>query len=333
MKFVGEKSRFAKDIAKVLRDYVDHETVYVEPFCGGCGIASVIAKELKPKTMLLSDNNPALIDLWKRVCDEGMSFFPQNAEDVIRDYPRYKLQKDMDALTALYGHFYSANGKWFSGVPGEEEDVKKAMAKAFKDILNVRHALQNCEDVRFSTFEYWEMAIPENAVVLLDPPSNKTKKAYLAGHFDEDAFWTWARGVSRQNPVFITSVTSPDDFEEVYSWNATSGGLVMRLVKYAPADEPASDFRLRHIVRQKDIEGILKDLNGEERFDLLPKSALVDIVHHAEASIVDGRLLGMESTSEELLLKVCDCMRSQEIVAAAYFLLMAIWHENKKKRV
>lgn len=49
MKYMGSKSRIAKDIVPIIQKYIDGNdiTEYYEPFCGGCNVIDKIRCEHK----------------------------------------------------------------------------------------------------------------------------------------------------------------------------------------------------------------------------------------------------------------------------------------------
>ena len=61
MRYMGGKFRQSKAICQVLKPYINKNTVYVEPFCGGMWSAARVARELKPKEMILNDINKPLM--------------------------------------------------------------------------------------------------------------------------------------------------------------------------------------------------------------------------------------------------------------------------------
>jgi len=69
--------------------------------------------------------------------------------------------------------------------------------------------------VLLSNLSYDEVPIENDSVIYCDPPYLKVtkKKRYNNSDFNHNSFYDWAR---KQNNIFISEYTMPDDFEVVY---------------------------------------------------------------------------------------------------------------------
>lgn len=242
MRYMGGKFRQSKAICQVLKPFVNEDTVYVEPFCGGMWSAARVARELHPKKMILNDINRPLMLLWEKCLAEGCDWLPVDAEQVEREYPKYKnIQDDNDPLTAWYGIALSFGGKWFGGVARNSKDdhshgylaERKSMYKKIDSLRKVKTELH--------TGSYKDLEIPNEVVVYLDPPYEGRTKAHHFDRFDYGEFWQWVRELSKRCIVFISCFDCPTDFETVYEWGDTvvrhlngkgTDGTCERLVKY-----------------------------------------------------------------------------------------------------
>lgn len=242
MWYMGGKFRQSKAICQVLKPFIDKDTVYVEPFCGGMWSAARVARELRPKEMILNDINKPLMLLWEKCLEEGCDWLPVDAEQVEREYSKYRIaQDDNDPLTAWYGIALSFGGKWFGGVArhtkGQRETTYEAERKSMYKKIDSLWMVQT----ELHTGSYNELEIPNNAVVYLDPPYEGRTKAYHFDRFDYDEFWQWVRELSKRCIVFTSCFDCPADFETVYEWGDTvvrhlnskgTDGTDERLVKY-----------------------------------------------------------------------------------------------------
>lgn len=242
MWYMGGKFRQSKAICQVLKPFVNEDTVYVEPFCGGMWSATRVARELHPKKMILNDVNRPLMLLWEKCLAEGCDWLPVDAEQVEREYPKYKnIQDDNDPLTAWYGIALSFGGKWFGGVArhtkGQQETTYEAERRSmYRKIDSLRKVKT---EMYIGSYKY--LKIPNNAVVYLDPPYEGRTKAHHFDEFDYDEFWQWVRELSKRCIVFTSCFDCPSDFETVYTWGDTivrhlnsrgTDGTCERLVKY-----------------------------------------------------------------------------------------------------
>lgn len=246
MWYMGGKFRQSKAICQTLKPYINEDTIYVEPFCGGMWSAARVAKELKPGTVILNDINRSLMLLWKKCLENGCDWLPVDAEQVEREYQHYRVTQDEnDPLTAWYGIALSFGGKWFGGVArhtkGQQETTYEAERKSmYKKIDSLRMV-----KTELHTGSYKDLEIPNGAVVYLDPPYEGRTKAHHFDKFDYNEFWQWVRELSKRCTVFTSCFDCPADFEMVYEWGDTvvrhyaskgSDGTNERLVRWNEAN-------------------------------------------------------------------------------------------------
>lgn len=243
MRYMGGKFRQSKAICQVLKPFVNEDTVYVEPFCGGMWSAARVARELHPKRMILNDINKPLMLLWEKCLEDGCDWLPVDAEQVEREYQHYRVTQDEnDPLTAWYGIALSFGGKWFGGVArnGKIETWRDMHEPERRSTQKKIDSLRIVE-TELHTGSYKDLEIPNDAVVYLDPPYEGRTKAHHFDKFDYDEFWQWVRELSKRCIVFTSCFDCPSDFETVYTWGDTivrhlnsrgTDGTCERLVKY-----------------------------------------------------------------------------------------------------
>lgn len=61
----------------------------------------------------------------------------------------------------------------------------------------------------------------KDAVIYCDPPYLGTTK-YSTKDIDHNAFWDWCRKMSKDNYVFVSEYSAPNDFECVWSKETTT---------------------------------------------------------------------------------------------------------------
>lgn len=139
MRYMGGKFRQSKAICQVLKPFINEDTVYVEPFCGGMWSAARVAKQLKPGLMILNDVNKPLMLLWEKCLREGCEWLPTDSDTVEREYQGYKARQDEnDPLTAWYGIALSFGGKWFGGIARNSRMHENGGYISQKTVLNER---------------------------------------------------------------------------------------------------------------------------------------------------------------------------------------------------
>lgn len=80
----------------------------------------------------------------------------------------------------------------------------------------------NLKGIVFKNQNYWELEPVKNALIYLDPPYQGTHHYGYAnqGKMDYNKFWNWVRQLSKDNFVFVSEQTAPDDFEIVWEKDA-----------------------------------------------------------------------------------------------------------------
>lgn len=240
MQYMGGKFRQSKAIVEVLKPFINKDTVYVEPFCGGMWSAARVARELHPGRMILNDINKPLMLLWEKCLKDGCDWLPQYP--TLEEYNKYKQeQPEDDPLTAYYGFGFSFGGAYYTSYikPGTSHngDQVKSVKKKVDLIGQV--------NVDLHIGSYKDLIIPDNAVVYLDPPYEGRTKAHHFDKFDYDEFWEWVRQLSKRCVVFTSCFDCPTGFDTVYEWGDTvhrytdgkretgyTDGTCEKLVKY-----------------------------------------------------------------------------------------------------
>lgn len=218
MKYMGSKSRIAKDIVPIIQKYIDDDeiTEYYEPFCGGCNIIDKIKCENK----YASDLNPYLIGLFQHLKDDGelLSEVPRELYSEVRTNYKSGLYKDW--YVGNVGFLASYNGRFFDGgyAPTGYEKTKNGQRlrnyyrEASDNILAQRDYIK---DIAFSCKDYRELS-PHNSVVYCDPPYANQKQYANAMTFNYDEFWETMRKWSKDNIVIVSELHTPDDFECIW---------------------------------------------------------------------------------------------------------------------
>lgn len=203
MRYLGGKSRIAKEIALVLSTHT-HTRPFVSLFCGSCAIESKVNSEIK----ICNDYHPYLIEMWKAL-QKGWKPPSIITED---DYKYIKANKDENkALTGFVGFGCSFGGKWFGGLARNKKGdnyCARAERSVLKDLEGLRNATFTCLDYR-------DVKIPEGAVVYCDPPYDNTT-GYSTGKFNSKEFWNYVRELSKTHLVFVSEENAPNDFEAVW---------------------------------------------------------------------------------------------------------------------
>lgn len=198
MQYLGSKNKISSEILSVIKPYLQ-DKIWVEPFVGGGNMIDKLEGY-----RIGADNNRYLIELLKSVQEGWVP--PTN----ISREEYYKIKKSIDkynpALVAFVGFLCSFGGKWFGGYAFN----KKGDNYAERGSRSLVKQSKRIQDVKFLCCDYFNLNIPDNALIYCDPPYDcKTK--YKDG-FDHLKFWDWCREISKKYPVFISEYSAPQDF-------------------------------------------------------------------------------------------------------------------------
>lgn len=113
-------------------------------------------------------------------------------------------------LSGFVGFGCSFGGKWFGGYGRSKNRSHAAESKRAltRDMKYLQDATFICEDYR-------NVKLPVDCVIYADPPYNNTT-GYGNEKFDSQAFWEYARKVSKDHLMFISEQTAPPDFIAIW---------------------------------------------------------------------------------------------------------------------
>ena len=173
IKYMGSKSRIAKDIVPIIQKYIDDNniTTYIEPFAGGCNIIDKIKCENKQA----NDSNEYLIAFWQAL-QQGWNPLDIHMTKGLYDEIKSNKSGFLKQKVALAGLCATYNAKWFGGYAGIVH-TKIGTERNYYDeaVRNVLKQVHMLKDVKFTCGDYLNIK-PYNAVVYCDPPYQGTTK-------------------------------------------------------------------------------------------------------------------------------------------------------------
>lgn len=244
MQYHGGKSRIGQELANVIYE----QTIamgfcpkgYVEPFCGMLGVYRHIPELFdnfqqcnnnKKIKYLASDINTSLILMWQAL---QKNWKPSTKLINKREFFRLKQNEESSAEKGYIGHFYGYMGKYF--VTFDHRHTPKQAENQSERMVQVAQALKK---VKFSQGSYTIHSSLQNFVIYCDSPYKESSRYYQEGgksqpKFDHDQFWEWCREMSKNNLVFVSAYSAPQDFTEIFhiSSKTPSSSRVERLFIY-----------------------------------------------------------------------------------------------------
>lgn len=218
MVYMGSKAKYADQICPILQKVIDDNNIdtYIECFVGG---ANIIDK-IKCKNRFGYDRSDTLIALltqaaedWDKVLKDGNRELWDKGKGYVKDGI---MPEDMTLAEIGAMEFFASfsNGGFPRGY-AKNTDSRNYFNEAYR---NMEKQAPFLKGITFKCQNYWELEPVKNAVIYLDPPYANTKHYGYAKQekMDYNKFWQWVRELSKDNYVFVSEQTAPDDFEIIW---------------------------------------------------------------------------------------------------------------------
>lgn len=215
MVYQGGKSRISRYICPIIQRYIDnnHITTFIDAFVGG---ASII-QNIRCENRIGYDTNPYLIAVLNNL-DKVQDFtipIDKKEYDRCRTMWRNNDHTEPDWYIGLVGFIGSFGGKFYNGGWGKNEynqtprkgrhDEKK------RNLLAQAPFLQDCT---FEVKSFFELDV-KDTVIYCDPPYASTT-SYPYDDYSSDKFWAKAKELSRHNTVFVSELSAPEGWQEIW---------------------------------------------------------------------------------------------------------------------
>jgi DNA adenine methylase len=209
MKYMGSKSRHAKEILPIILADRKQGQWYVEPFVGGANVIDKVDGK-----RIGADSNEYLIALLVALQDGWLPPTEVSVEqykhirDNKGDYPK--------ELVGYVGFPCSYGARFFEGYcRGNKKDgePRDYIMEAWRNVTK-----QELTGIKFIHSSYLQLDIPADSVIYCDPPYAGTKQ--YRDKFNHDQFWQWCRDkVAEGHQVFVSEYNAPYDF--ICVWEKT----------------------------------------------------------------------------------------------------------------
>lgn len=232
MKYQGSKRLIAKNIwGAILEDLEYKEPArLIEPFIGGANFTTAVISMGYRGEIIAGDYDRDLNYMWSKVVD---GWLPTLSEEPTLE--EYNTMRDAGfSEDPLRGFSRSACG--FGGSPwGAWIDNSKYLNyKIYPKDGKVR--VQNLDFWKSSvntvtkqsgllckasvkivggSYEEYEQYITEDSIVYCDPPYSQTRG--YGNEFDSSLLWNWVERMSEKCPVYVSELSAPSQFEEIWS--------------------------------------------------------------------------------------------------------------------
>jgi DNA adenine methylase len=196
LRYLGGKTRIAKQIAEQINRVRKPGQWVWEPFCGGLSVTVALSKA---GPVWATDANPALIALYQAVRNGWQP--PTELSEA--DWRAAKSLPDSDPLKAFAGFGCSFGGKWFSGYArGENRNWADECARS---LIRDAKTLPAFGCINFLSVEPRET----QALLYCDPPYAGTEPYSALAPFDSARFLLRVAEWSRFTDVFVSEYAFP----------------------------------------------------------------------------------------------------------------------------
>lgn len=221
MKYMGSKSRIAKEILPIILKNRKDGQWFVDMFCGGCSVV-----EMVDGNRMANDKNKYLIAMWKGLQDNRERPKIIDKELYSRARTEYNNSTNIefdDFLIGWIGWMGSYNGRFFDGGYSGHDVGETHRDYISEQIRNTESQIDKLKTVRFFSKDYSGFDFKETCVIYCDIPYKNTKQYATSKNFDYDKFWAWAKDMSlKGHEVFVSEYNAPDDFECVWQKEITN---------------------------------------------------------------------------------------------------------------
>lgn len=220
MSYVGGKSRTCKEIAMIIKEYVEDKPVkgYYEPFCGGLSVACLMTNY----EVNCSDYNEDLIYFWNEVKSGNFNNMPLISKEYfteLKNTNTLSIDKSFAMFWCTYMRFYRG-----SYMPNKYESKSGTYMRYHSSAYNsIKRKEEHIKLMNFECYDYKsvdEKVKTGGFIVYCDPPYVDTAQPYKVKTFDTEEFWViMKRWADYGNYVFVSEKSCPIEHILLHSKN------------------------------------------------------------------------------------------------------------------
>ena len=216
MKFMGSKSRIAKEIIPIILNGNENKEYFYDLTVGGCNLLDKIPNSYK---RIGVDIDEYLIKALELIRDELYTLPKDYTEFNESDYKEVMNFGNVGiGFKGYVGYQLSYGGKWFGGYRRDKVGDRDYVKEAYNNSVKQSELIQ---DIEFIHSSYDKVELNKNSIIYIDPPYANTTK--YKNKFDHDKFWSWVRKMSKDGYIiFISEYNAPSDFKCIWSKEITS---------------------------------------------------------------------------------------------------------------
>lgn len=218
MRYRGSKRTVGKYIYGAILEDLNYKepAQIIEPFLGGANFTSQIIEAGYRGEIVAGDFDQDLNFMWRKV-NEG--WLPKIEEKPSKE--EYLEMKNSDFNADPIRGFSRSACAW-GGVPWNKYETSRYDA-CVRSIAKQAAILKSSNlTIIGGSYEEYEKYITEDSIIYCDPPYVDT--AGYGNHFDSEAFWVWVEKISANTRVYVSELTAPSIFKEIWSADLIHSG-------------------------------------------------------------------------------------------------------------
>lgn len=224
MRYQGSKFKMRKVLKNTIEPLIKSNTIYFEPFMGGCNSLAYINAPLK----MGYDINKYVVALWRGLKD-GTFKVPQ----ALTEEEYYDVKKDWQEHGGKYSDAYIGyismccsygSGFWNGYAKYNPKKNEDHIKEAYNGIMKQLDNFVGMDRTYFynASYEDFDGDSQDHYFIYCDPPYQGTKR--YEDDFNTDKFWEWCRKmIDYGHTVLVSEYQAPDDFIEIWSKEMQDG--------------------------------------------------------------------------------------------------------------
>lgn len=169
MRYLGGKTRIAKEMLPIILADRKEGQYFVEPFCGGCNVTDKVLGN-----RIANDYNEYLIAMFRGLVS-GEKYPEQISRELyndVRDCFRSGSDKYDFGFMGWVGFMASYRGRFFEGgYSGISAGTKgKPCDYVAQSIRSIMRQIPKLQGVEFRSGDYRNLQIPDESIIYCDPP-------------------------------------------------------------------------------------------------------------------------------------------------------------------
>lgn len=206
MKYMGSKRRIAKHIIPIMVEAADKDGIkkWVEPFVGGANLIDKVPNRFE---RVGYDLNEHVIYALKDIRDTPNTLPMQVSEEEYRNYKG----RPAESITSWIRIACSYAGIFESKLASDKSGFRNYSFEAKRNALKQSPLIQGVE---FIHADYRDLSFSDSLIYC--DPHYKGATGYKVGDFNHDEFYAWCREQAKNNIVFVSEYSAPEDFELVW---------------------------------------------------------------------------------------------------------------------